>query len=72
MNKKRLLFIIGVLLVVPATLVFAYQVNSTLGLGLLIFWWATLTWLARRLGIVQPCGSGACTIEPQEKNRSLK
>lgn len=70
MKKKSLLFIIGVLLVVPVTLVFSYQISSALGLGVLVFWWATLTWLARRLGIVQPCGRGSCTIEQREQNQS--
>lgn len=66
---KKVLFVIGVLLVVPATLVLAYQINTTLGLGVLIFWWASLTWLARRLGVVQPCGSGACTIEQRQQQQ---
>lgn len=65
---KTILFVIGLLIFVPPTLVIAYTVDpgGLLGLVTLIFWWAVLTWLARRLGIVEPCG-GACSITPRSE-----
>lgn len=62
MKVKTLLFILGVLVIVPPSLVLAYGFHSAVGLVTIVFWWALLTWLARRLGIVQPCGHGACSI----------
>lgn len=72
-RTKTILFIVGLLIFVPPTLVFAYTFDPGGGLGLatLIFWWAVLTWLGRRLGIVEPCGcGGACSIEPRSEEPS--